>query len=444
MNLRTHPTDPWLRTFLIIFTGQGFSLLGSAALNFALVWWLTAETGSAATLAHACLAALLPQALLGPFVGPFVDRWDRRRTMIGADLFIAATSLLLLAMFAQGRPAVAAILGVIALRSAGAAFHQPASQAAVPMYVPPEQLLRVAGWNFFLGSGVAMAGPVLGAFLMGVAPMGVIVMVDVVGAVVAVVSLLLVRIPHPQRSEAIAAGAGLLREFREGWRELIHHRGLLQLTAVITMLTLLYMPLNALFPLMTFSHFGGDALRASIAEFAFGSGMLAGSLAIGTLSARITGTRLIASGVALLGVTIGAAGLLPSSGFWVYAGLCILMGVSAPLFSAPLTALFQTLIDPAKLGRVMSLYMTTTTLMAAAGLVLAGPVAERIGVAAWFAMSGVLILLAGIPVWVLPAVRRLDRMAGGAGAGSQRSSAAGAEAADAALGPPQAARDGAE
>ena len=72
------------------------------------------------------------------------------------------------------------------------------------MYVPQDQLMRVSGWNFFLGSGVAMAGPVLGAFLMGVAPMTAVLGLDIVGALVAVGSLLLVRIPHPA---AVARGA---------------------------------------------------------------------------------------------------------------------------------------------------------------------------------------------------------------------------------------------
>ena len=162
---------PWYRTFLIIFAGQAFSLLGSAAVNFALVWWLTATTGSAGILAYASIAALLPQALLGLVVGPFIDRWDRRLTMIAADTFIAATSLVLLALFALGSPSTGVVIGIVALRSVGAAFHTPASQAAVPMYVPAEHLMRVAGWNYFLVSGVSMAGPVLGAFLMGVLPM---------------------------------------------------------------------------------------------------------------------------------------------------------------------------------------------------------------------------------------------------------------------------------
>ncbi|HSK46615.1 MAG TPA: MFS transporter, partial [Coriobacteriia bacterium] len=264
----------WLRTFLIIFTGQAFSLLGSSAVNFALVWWITAETGSATMLAYASIAAILPQALLGLAAGPFIDRWDRRLTMIWSDLFIAGTSLALIAMFASGNASVATVVAIIAARSIGAAFHTPASQAAVPMYVPAEHLTRVAGWNFFLGSGVAMAGPVLGAFLMGVAPMGAVIAVDVVGALIAVGSLMLVRIPHPPRASDDPVTAGLVAEFVAGWRELLAHRGLLALALVLTVVTVLYMPINALFPLMTGAHFNGDALAASAVELAFGAGML--------------------------------------------------------------------------------------------------------------------------------------------------------------------------
>lgn len=405
MTARTHP---WLRTFLIIFTSQGFSLLGSSAVNFALVWWLTTTTESATVLAFASIAALLPQALLGPIAGPLVDRWDRRLTIIGADILIAASSVVLMAAFAMGTPSITFVILVIAARSVGAAFHTPASQAAVPMYVPADQLMRVAGWNFFLSSGVAIAAPVLGAFLMGVAPMQLVIAVDVVGAAIAVLLMMLVRIPHPQRTDDDAEGSGLVAEFVAGWRELIRHRGLLDLTVVLVIVTLLYMPINALFPLMTRVHFGRGALEASIVELAFGGGMLAGSLAIGRLSARWSGVRLVGSGLLLIGSMIALAGLLPTSAYWAFALLSVAMGFSAPMFGAPINAMFQTLIDPAKLGRVMSLYMTLSMLVAPAGLLLAGPLAEQTGVATWFAITGVLIAVCAFVALALPAIRALD------------------------------------
>ncbi len=66
------------------------------------------------------------------------------------------------------------------------------------MYVPPQDLLRVAGWSFFLTSGVVMAGPVLGVFLMGVAPLSAVIAVDVAGGLLAAGPLVLGRICHPE------------------------------------------------------------------------------------------------------------------------------------------------------------------------------------------------------------------------------------------------------
>lgn len=395
----------WRRTFLIIFTGQAFSLLGSAAVNFALIWWITVETGSAQVLAYAAIASFLPQAILSPFAGPYIDRWDRRLTMIVADLAIAASSIVLIALFAIGEPTAATVIIFISARSLGAAFHAPASQAAIPMYVPAEELMRVAGWSFFLQSGVAMAGPVLGAFLIGVLPISWVISLDVAGALIAVVSLMLVRIPHPERSADDAADAGVLTQMATGWRELKSHRELLALVLVVTAAAFVYIPVGSLFPLMTRQHFAGGAFHASVVEVAFGGGMLIGSLFVGVLADRLGGVRLTTYGVLLLGAALVASGFVPASAFWLFVVASFVMGVSAPAFSAPMMAMLQERIDPSKLGRVMSLTTTIMLLAVPLGLVVAGPAAQRVGVAMWFSISGALIVAVGIISLVSPTIR---------------------------------------
>ena len=116
----------WSTRFFTIWTGQAISLVGSALVQFALVWWLTQKTGSATVLAMATLVAMLPQIVLGPFAGALVDRWNRRIIMIIADSSIAAISLLLAWLFATGRVEIWHIYVVMAIRSLGGAFHFPA------------------------------------------------------------------------------------------------------------------------------------------------------------------------------------------------------------------------------------------------------------------------------------------------------------------------------
>jgi len=75
----------WAAKFFAIWTGQAFSLFGSALVQFALIWWITQKTGSATMLATASIFGLLPQILVGPFAGALVDRWNRRLVLICAE-----------------------------------------------------------------------------------------------------------------------------------------------------------------------------------------------------------------------------------------------------------------------------------------------------------------------------------------------------------------------
>jgi len=92
----------WKVPFFTIWTGQAFSLIGSGLVQFALVWWLTAQTGSATVLAIGTLVALLPTVLIGPLAGAFVDRHSRRVIMIAADSFVALVTLWLVILYALG------------------------------------------------------------------------------------------------------------------------------------------------------------------------------------------------------------------------------------------------------------------------------------------------------------------------------------------------------
>ena len=91
-----------LRPFFTLWAGQAISLFGSQIVQFAIIWWLTQETGSATILAAASLVGLLPQVILGPFVGVLVDRWSRRWTMFVADTVVAVASIVLAYFFWAG------------------------------------------------------------------------------------------------------------------------------------------------------------------------------------------------------------------------------------------------------------------------------------------------------------------------------------------------------
>ena len=158
--------DLWKKKFIIIWSGQLFSILSSAIVGYSVMFWLSIETKSAEVLSYAVLATLLPQALLGPIAGVYVDRWKRKLTMIAADSFVALCSLILGGLFYFDQAELGLIYLLMALRSIGNAFHSPAMQAAIPMLAPESELMRIAGVNQALQSVSSIAGPALGALLI--------------------------------------------------------------------------------------------------------------------------------------------------------------------------------------------------------------------------------------------------------------------------------------
>src|SRR5215213_7421483 len=90
----------WTVRFVPLWIGQALSLLGSQLVQFSIIWYLTQKTNSATTLAIASMMGLLPQVLLSPFIGTWVDRGNRRLILMAADATVALATLVLVILFA--------------------------------------------------------------------------------------------------------------------------------------------------------------------------------------------------------------------------------------------------------------------------------------------------------------------------------------------------------
>ncbi|WP_417361787.1 MFS transporter [Galbibacter sp.] len=387
----------WKRTFGIIWTGQFLSLISSSLVNFAIIIWLSIETGSAEVLAYAAIAALLPQSIIGLFVGVYVDRWDRRKTMIFADSFIAFCTLIIALLFHFGNVAYWLIYVLLAFRSAGSAFHMPAMQAAIPMLTPKSELLRVAGINQIIQSISNIAGPALGALAIGLMDIAYVMYIDIIGAVFAIVSLLLVKIPHPSPTIPTSKGFGqLTSEIRLGVRAITSNSGIAFLFLFSTLATFCIMPIAVLFPLMTLEHFSGDAFQMSIVEANWGIGMLIGGSVLGIFKLKTNRVTLINSSYVIMGLAFAISGILPNWAFWIFACLTALSGIAGAIYNACFTSIIQQNIDPFLLGRVFSMFFSITLLPALIGLLATGFLADTIGINITFIILGIAVVMIGI------------------------------------------------
>ena len=395
----------WKRTFFTIQSGQAISLITSSALQMALIFYLTEKTNSSMTLALATLVGFLPQGVLGLFIGGWIDRHSRKRIMIGADLFIAAVSALLAVISAFLDPPVWVVLAILFLRSIGSAFHTPSINAVTPLIVPTDKLAKCTGYIQSLQSVSSIVSPALGALLYAQCTLTEIIALDVVGAVIASIAVMLVKIPNidvaniPQ-SEGVLAGA------KEAYRILAQQKGLLTLLWMGALYMFAYMPINALFPLISMNHFGGTTWHVAMSESVFAAGMLLGGIVLGVWGGFQRKTTTVLLSIAVMGMALLIAGVLPASGFIAFVVCCAIMGFSAPFYGVQ-TAIYQEMVRPEYPGRVFSLSLSTMSLAMPLGLIAAGCFADMTGVETWFAISG--IFIAGIAVVgaVLPSIKEL-------------------------------------
>ena len=395
--------DNWKRVFAIIWTGQFLSILTSSIVNFAIVLWLSLETGSAEVLAFATMAALLPQSVLGLFTGIFIDRWKRKRVMIMADSFIAFCTLILAVLFYFDLAKISHIYVLLALRSVGSAFHMPAMQASVPLLAPKSELMRIAGINQVIQSLCNIAGPALAGLFITMMKMTNILLLDVAGAAFACLSLCFVFIPDPSHEERNSE-LHLWREAKEAIMEVRNQYGLSWLFLLSILATFVIMPVSVLFPLMTLNHFAGNAFQVSLVEVSWGGGALLAGALLGLKKYRWNGILLINGMYIALGLTFLFSGLLPVSGFIWFAVLTALGGVCGSLYFATFTTVIQSRIDPGVMGRVFSFYMSFSMLPSMIGLLSTGFLADSIGLGNTFIISGGFLCLIGIISFFIPSL----------------------------------------
>lgn len=397
----------WKRTFAIIWSGQFFSILTSSLVNFAIIIWLSLQTGSAEILALAAIAAMLPQALIGPFTGALIDRWNRKRIMMLADTFIALCTFILAALFWLDIAELWHIFALLALRSVGSSFHMPAMQASVPLLAPTEQLTRMAGINQIIASVSQIAGPALGAMMITIWNIEYVLIFDVAGALIAVTSLFFVNIPDPEKTEN--AERQIFKEIKEGVMIVLRNKGLSLVFLYSTFVLFFMVPISVLFPLMTLDYFNGTEFQTGIIEAIWSLGALVGGAIMGAKVYKINRVRLINWMYIALGAAFLLSGLLSPTDFVWFSVLTALSGVSGAIYNSAFTGLIQSNIEPAALGRVFSMYFTIALIPAMFGLIGIGFVADAIGLNTSFLLSGAIIVLLGIFAFMTKPTMKLDK-----------------------------------
>jgi DHA3 family macrolide efflux protein-like MFS transporter len=391
---------------------QATSLIGTIVVEFALAWYLTKATGSATVLATAMMVALIPQVVLGPLIGPLIDRWNRKKIMIFADLAIAAVTLGLAILFLTGAIQIWHIYVAMVLRAIGQSFHFPAFLASVATVVPEKHLTRAAGLDQMLQGIVRITAPPLGAFLMEMLPMQGVLAVDIGTAIIAVACIIPLTIPQPVRT-TLTEKSSVIGDMMQGFRYIFTRHGLMMLMWLFMFIDFVTAPVIALSPILVNNTLGGDVLKLGWIESAFGIGSIAAGLLLGIwggFKKRIT-TMLV--GLLIIGTMNVLFGFTSENLFYFIIACAVLLGVGVSLVDAPFLAVINSIVDKDMQGRVFSLVNSICGAMTPLGLAFAGPLADAIGISWIYFISGGACVIATILAFFSKSLMNLEQKPAG-------------------------------
>ncbi len=281
-----------LRPFLLLWSTQSLSQLGSAMTSFALIIWAYGQTGSALSTALLTVCSYAPYVCLSVFAGALCDRWDKKTVMLASDSFAALCTAAVLVLSLGGGLQVWHLYAINLLTGLMNTVQQPASDVAVSLLVPPQYYQKAGGLRYFSNSLTGILTPVLAAALLGFGGLQVVLMADLASFFVAFATLLW-GIHLPGAPVKQAGGGGVLAEAAAGLRYLKQHRGILHLILFLALINFTASVYNAALTPMLLSRQGGGQQVLGLVNAVTGAATLAGSLLASTLPAPKNRVRVV-------------------------------------------------------------------------------------------------------------------------------------------------------
>jgi len=422
-----------MRGFILLWAGQFVSIFATRMSHFAITLWAWDLTGTATGLVLVGVLGFLPSVLLSPFAGALVDRLNRKLMLAVSDAGAALGTAILLVLFYTGKAQIWHLYTVAALMGIFETFQYPAYSAVVTTIVPKEQYARANGMRSVVGSASGIAAPLLAGALLLVIDIPAFLVIDLVTFGLALLTLLIVVIPQPERS------AGQSEERTSIWKDTVQGFQYVfarkSLTLIILLFTFSNIAAAFLYPMMTpmiLAKTGEDTVILGTVQSASSIGFLAGGLlmsAWGGPKKRMHAVNLSFILEGLLGALVfGLSGSLP---FWIVGGF--FSSVGNPIINSAYIAILQAKVAPDYQGRVFGIDHTLSTVSFPIGQLIAGQLADRVlepafqsggmgrlgdllgtvhgtGMGMVIAVGGIISVLTGVAGYLIKPIREIEEI----------------------------------
>ena len=390
--MQTIETNNWKRSTIIFLASQTLSLLGSMTVSYAVIWYITLETSSGFLMTVSIICSFLPQILISLFAGVWADRYDRKKMIIYADIFIAIPTLLLAFFFLSGITSIWLIFIISIIRSIGSGIQSPAVGAILPQIVPADKLMRVNGINSAIGSVMMLGAPALSGLLLSVFGLSATLFLDFATAALAILILsflsIAARVKGPDDPDP-----NVIRELKDGLAYARSNTLIKYLLIFYALFFFLITPAAFLTPLLVARSFGNDVWLLTANEIAWSVGGLAGGVVVAMTGGCKNRIYTMALSCIAFGILFALLGI--ASSFPVYLAIMVVAGIFMPFFGTAETVLIQEQVPEYMLGRIFSIISIIASSVLPFGMILFGPLADVVSIEMIMIVTGIIMAILG-------------------------------------------------
>ena len=366
-----------MQKFIQLWLGQTASMIGSAMSAFALTIWIWESTSQATALALLMFFTQLPRILLAPVAGILVDRWNRKFLMGIGDAVSALLTLTILLLYISQNLQIWHIYVAAAINGIFDQIQQLAYSAAIATMMPEKHYSRASSLSFLANYGASIIAPTLAGILYSVIGPGGIFTIDLATFTIAIATLVCVKIPQPAiASNPQPTRPHLLQELSFGFRYIVQRPSLLALLVSVSLFWFAHDIGAALYSPMILARTGNNARILGTILSAAGAGGVLGASIIsiwGGPKRRIRGFLLGMAGAGLSKIVFAFG---QSLSIWIPAQFC--SSFNFPILGSCNEAIWLAKVAPELQGRVFATRAVIMQLASAIGLLIAGPLADRV------------------------------------------------------------------
>jgi len=367
-----------LQSFIILWSSQAISSLGSAVSSFAIIIWAYKQQGTALSITTLAVCSYLPSILFCFAAGTLADRWNKKKIMLVSDFVAALGTLTVLLLFSTASLRIWHLYVINTILSFMNAFQNPAATVAVTLIAPKEQYVRISGMQAFSNSLITILTPALATTFLTFGGIQTVFIIDLISFAVAFTALLFfIKIPTAIGNSS-ANKESFLKSCLVGFNFLREHRPIWKIILFFSFINLLAsMAGNSIMPAMILARTNDNQIMLGMVSSSIGIGALVGSILVTIVRPAKSKTKAIFLSCAISFLLCEVLwGVGQNVAIWVFAAFA--GNLPLPFLSANFTTIMRTKVPVEMQGRVFSTRNTFQFSTIPIGLFLGGFLADRI------------------------------------------------------------------